>query len=262
QEEKPPPGLVKHFKPQPLSLGFEWQDLNLSGNGHKFRQYAGPPQGIALQGLRWYPPIGQVGYGLLTLKGQPDGDYRSDNILSLAYGQTRGEGRFWRSLFFDPTPVVVPESDRGIHEVFIRQNITPGFGLSARYRMDEQNTFREPPLSAIRQRTRYSDIVAEGRVGNGSLGLSFADWRYSDRTQVQPDTKVQRLKLGYSWDVTKNANLDGAFTRHFIRQPGRASSQVDSYALNGGVALGPSTDFDVSLRRDQLSLPVVQNAYD
>jgi len=255
EAEKPPPYY-------PLTLELGWGDRHLDGNERKFRQYATPPSGFFVRDLRYAPLAFPGGHrGLLTLKSVGEDDYRADGDLGLFYGRTRLEVFLTRNRFFDTTPILILPSDRTLQEGALKQFLTRDFSLSLRYRMDEQDQFFEPPRAPLHQRTRYSDVVAAGRLGNGQLHVSFADWRYFDRTGTLKDTKVDRWQVRYLWEPLRNFGLEGAFARLSVRQPSVPKGHVEILSLAGDVAAGPATDLLLTLRRDKLSLPVTQNAY-
>jgi hypothetical protein len=265
QDAKPEEKPAEEAKPKPhkpftLSLG--WADWGLSGNSHKFRQYASPPNGLFLNEFRLSPAFSKHGnQALLTLKALGEDDYRSEGGVSLMHGRTQFEGLSTRAMFFDPTPVVIPDSDRDRQEAYLKQLVVPGIGLSFRYFMDRQNQYFEVPRFPLHQRTRYSDAILGGRLGNGSIGLSLTDWRYFDRTLTLPDTTVQRWRLGYLWTPTETVGVEGSYASSTIKQSGQDSGSAHALSIGGDVAVGPATDVGVTYRRDTTSLPMVLSAY-
>lgn len=245
----------------PPSIELGWSVWDLDGNENKFRQYATPPKGIFLRKLHAPIPFAFAGNtGSLTLQGIAEDDYRMEGSFAFLFGATFAEGSLFRHRFFDATPFLVNRSERTVREGFAKHLLTPDFALSLRYRMDEQDHFFEAPRLPFRQRTRYWDAVAEGRVGDGQLGLSYADFRYFDRTDVRPDTRVKRWQARYLWEPLTTVGVEGAFTRLSLKQPALPSNDVEVLSLSGDWAITPVTDFAVMLRRDKLDLPVVQNA--
>ncbi len=259
----PSQAAKKPLPPPHLTLGVGWANWNLDGNEHKFRQYATPPQGIFLNELRYVPSLHHDTHtGLISLKGFGEDDFRLDGNLALFNGNTKIEGWLTRNKFFDTTPVVIDPSDRRIQEVAIKQHVAPGFSLSARYRMDEQNQSFDPPSQPLHQRTRYSDVNAEGKVGPGFLSVGFADWRYFDRTQVLPDNTVQRVNLNYLWQAHARLAVEGGYSQYAIwQQNGRPKSTVDTLAFSGDLALASATDMELTFKRDRRDLSVVQNGF-
>jgi hypothetical protein len=266
QEEQPAQEQAEAEKPAsppaPLEVGIGWMDWNLRGNAHKFLQYATPPQGWFLSVLRYWPLASPQGYqGLLSLKNPFGDDYRDEARLDLLYGQTRLTGWVTRNRFFDTTPAVIPGSERRFEDGSFKQFLTRDFSLSFRYNMDEETHFPDIALPIQIQKTRYSDALAVGRLGNGQVTLGFSNWRYFDRTQSLPETSVDRMLARYLWEPSSTVGLEGAFSRFNIDQTGLASSAVETLTLSGDVALGPSTDAGLQYRNDMLSLPNVQDAY-
>jgi hypothetical protein len=241
-----------------------WANDDLRGNGHKFLQYATPPQGLFLHDLRAAIPIGHTGGGAaLAVKAPGQEDYRYDGSLSLFHGWTRAEGWINRNQFFDPTPVVLDPSERKIQEISVEQLITRSFGLGLRYRMDEQNQAFEAPRLPLHQRTRYSDLVGEGRVGNGFLSVGVSDWRFFDRTQTLPDTSVLRWNASYLWQPIRTVGLEGSYAHHDIKQSGgNPISHIETVAFRGDAAVGRNTDLGLLVKREKRDMAITQNAFE
>lgn len=264
KQEEPPPQEEAGKPPPPpkrLTLEVGWEDWGLDGNGNRFRQYATPPRGLFLRALRYASPILPRGHqGLFSLRAIGEDDYRAEGDAGLFYGTTRLEGYLSNNRFFDATPALVSPNDRTLQEGAIKQFLTRDFSLSVRYRMDEQDQFFEPPRSPQRQRTRYYDAIAAGRLGNGQLHLSLSNWRFFDRSGDLRDTKVDQWQIRYLWEPLQNVGLEGSFARLTVHQPSAPKGRVEILSLTGDLAAGPATDLMLTLRLDKLRFPVVQNA--
>ena len=152
-----PAAAKKPYKaiPNPQAiLGIGYSDWDLHGHEGKFRQYATPPQGFFLNRLMLAPKLGRPTSAFLDLKRLGEDDYRLDGRFSAFYGGTKLTGTLMRNRFFDPALAFLDPSDRYIQEVFGKQMLWRGFSLSARYKMDEQNEFFEPPRLPIHARNR------------------------------------------------------------------------------------------------------------
>ena len=244
-----------------VEVGFSiW---GLDGNSNKFRQYATPARSLFLRSLRYSPPFRfrDSDAGQIILKGIGEDDYRLEGGLDLWFGRTRAEFNATRNRFYDPTPFLVKESKREIEEGTVKYLLTDEFALSLSYRMDRQDRIFESPKLPYYQRTRYWDAVAEGKIGDSRLSLSYADWRYFDRTDIRPDTFVKRWNLRYLWEPNARFGIEGDFLRFSVKQPGRPNSNIETLALNADWTISALTDLSILLRRDKLDLPVVQNAW-
>jgi hypothetical protein len=248
-----------YLKPWAFSLGYS--DWNLSGNGHKFRQFGTPPRGFFSKEILFAPKPSDKDTGYITLRGLGESDHRYDGRLSLMNGRTQGEVWRWRSEFVEPTPVAIGTSRRTVDEDSVRQFLTRDMSISMRYRMIDQHAIYEPPLDPFHQRTRYWDAILAGKAGNGQIRLGYTDWRYFDRTRVLLDTNVSGWRLGYMWTPNRDVGVEAAYSNMEIKQPGQRNGRVDYVSLTGDAPIGPSTDLGLLFRRDRLKLPVVTTAY-
>ncbi|MCX7967014.1 MAG: hypothetical protein N3B10_00835 [Armatimonadetes bacterium] len=244
-----------------VEVGFS--NWGLDGNQNKFRQYATPAKSLFLRSIRYTPtfrfPTNDAGQ--LVLKGLGDDDYRAEGHFDALFGRARFEFNAGRNRFYDATHFLVGESKREVEEGAFKYLLTNDFAFSVRYLMDRQDRIFESPQLPYYQRTRYWDAVAEGRISDSQLSLSYADWRYFDRTDIRPDTTVKRWSVRYLWEPSTILGLEGGISRFSVKQPGRPDADVESLALSADWALSQSADFSLHLRRDKLDLPVVQNAW-
>jgi hypothetical protein len=234
---------------------------SLDGNEHKLRQYATPAKGLLLNLFRYTLPTVGDRSGWLTFKGTERNDYRTEGNLALLFGRSQWEMSVSRYRFFDPTPTIIPSSTRALREVATKFLPTQNFAIALRYRMDQQDHFFEAPKLPLRQRTRFWDVVAEGKLGDGQISLGYTDFRYFDRTDIRPDATVRRWHANYLWTPNERAGLEASFNRFTLRQPVRPNSDGETLALSGDWALSSATDITLLLRRDKWDLPVVQNAW-
>lgn len=247
---------------QRAEIEFGFSNWGLDGNQNKFRQYATPTQSVFLRSLQLSPSMRFSGDATkFLLKGLGEDDYRAEGSLDLWFGRLKSNFDVSRHRFFDATPFPVGRSQREVQEATAKYLLTPDFALSVRYRMDRQDHLFESPKTPLYQRTRFWDAVAEGKVGEGQLHLSYADWRYFDRTDIRPDTSVKRWNVRYLWEPNTNLGLEWGITKFSIKQPGRPANDLETLSLSGSWSLGSETDLTWLLRRDKLDLPVVQNAW-
>lgn len=249
--------------PSHVTVNLGWSNWDIDGNENKFRQYATPAHSFSLNSIRFkpslkFPTSDDVTF---TLKGLGEDDYRVEGGLDLLFGRARFNANLSRHRFFDPTFSLVGQSQREIQEGSFKFLLTKDFALSMSYQVDRQDRIFEAPKLPYYQRTRYWDAVAEGKLGEGKLSLSYTDWRYFDRTDIRPDTNVKRVQASYLWEPGRTVGVEGQFARYNISQTARPDSDLESLSLAGYWEITPSTDISVLLRRDKLDLPVVQNAW-
>ena len=255
--EQPLPAPPKH-----LTVDFGWSFWNEDGNAKKFRQYATPPNSRFLRELRYISPFWRNRDNIrLQLWSPTEDDYRLEANLSFRFGSTRIEGWTTRNRFLTPSPAPLPVSERTATEAFFKQSLTPDFSVFVRYRQDGQNHYVDIPRTPLLQNVRYWDAVAEGQLGNGQISIGYTDWRYFDRTDTFPDTGMERWHARYLWEMNPRLAVEGSVARMELRQQNRPSSRMETWNLSTDWVLSNSTDLALSFRRDQMTLPVVQNAY-
>jgi hypothetical protein len=259
--KEPEPAQQTATEPAKPRIQLGWSGWNLKGNAHKFRQYATPAEGFFVRevGYDWWQGAMRDGAGFYFLTPGEE-DYRGRASLSLRNGATRIVADTDRARFFDRTPILIGGSQRQASEGYIRHDITPDLSLTFRARMDQEDHNFEPPKDPLRQRTRMWNLSAAGSLGAGFADLSYTDWRYFDRTNVLPDTEMQRWGVSYTHPLTPNANITGSFVRNTIRQTG-SDNTVEGWSLNGDWDVNDSTAFIFDARRENLDLPSVTNAY-
>ncbi|MCS7264056.1 MAG: hypothetical protein NZ805_04405 [Armatimonadetes bacterium] len=247
---------------QQVEVDVGFNNWGLDGNQSKFQQYATPAKSLFLRSLQLSPSVRLFGDAAkAVLKGLGEDDYKTESTLDLWFGRARANLDLSRNRFFDASPFTVGQSQREVQESTVKYLLTTDFAFSLRYRMDRQDHLFEAPKLPLYQRTRFWDAIAEGKLGDGQIHLSYADWRYFDRTDIRPDTYVKRWNFRYLWEPATSFGLESAIGRLSIKQPGRPNSDVDFLALSADWSISSSTDFSLHLRRDKLDLPVVQNAW-
>lgn len=246
--------------PQPSEMDIGLGLWSLDGNEHKLRQYATPPKGLFFNLFRYTLPSPIDRSGWLTFKGTERNDYRTEGNLTLLFGRSQWEMSANRYRFFDPTLTIIPSSTRALREVATKFLLTQNFAIALRYRMDQQDQFFEAPKLPLRQRTRFWDTVAEGKLGDGQISLGYTDFRYFDRTDMRPDTTIRRWHANYLWMPNERMGWEAGFHRFTIQQSFRPNSDGQALAISGDWALSSATDITLLLRRDKWDLPVVQNA--
>ncbi len=246
---------------QQVEIDFGFSNWGLDGNQNKFRQYATPAKSLFLRSLQLSPSTRFSGdTSKFLLKGFGGGDYRTEGTLDLLFGKARASFDISRHRFFDASPFLVGRSQREVQEGTVKYLLTPDFAFSLRYRMDRQDHLFEAPKLPLYQRTRFWDAIAEGKLGDGQLHISYADWRYFDRTEIRPNISVKRFQGRYLWEAFSRFDIEGSFARFSVKQPARPDSDVETLSLRGNWSIGSATEFSWLLRRDKLDLPVVQNA--
>jgi hypothetical protein len=253
KEEKPP--VVPRFQ-----VGVGYANWDLSGNENKFRQYATPPHGIFLKGFHYNPVSMLHGFrGDYNLIGLGSDDYYADSRMLMFFGDISFKGSLRRNRFLEDVITPVAESDRQEGKAQFKFKVAPEFSISSVYSLSEQNHFFQSPREALRQRTRYWDLAAEGKVGDARISLGFSDFRYFDRTLVLPDTAIKRWRMVGVWEPFKTLGLEASYLSQEINQTS-LTNHIDTISLASNWAVGPNTDIQMNYRHDSLNLPTVQTS--
>ena len=247
-----------------LYLSAGWADWGFNGNSHRYSQYATPARGFFIRDAE-YDPVSSDGrhWGYFEAQAPFQDDYRLNARVQLFNGTFDGGITNNRNRFFATTPQVVGQSEHTITDAYLKQMIGNNFSVSFRNRFDEKQFFQQAPTDPENQHSRYWDMTARGSVGtHGFLDLGYADMRYWDRTQVEPDSDTRRFSAAYRHDFTDNFTLEGTYAHSTIDQDGFSSSKVESWTVGSRWAPTDSTTILANFRQDKLNLPNVQNAYD
>ncbi|HVL38672.1 MAG TPA: hypothetical protein VM328_04695, partial [Fimbriimonadaceae bacterium] len=257
EETAPPPVAPSKFR---LLVG--WADWNLNGNQNKFRQYATPPSGFHIREISYGSWTTDLRYGGKADARSPgEDDYRVAVYGSADYGRTRIWGDTDRHRFFHRTPVVIPASQRRGTEGYVRHDVVrDGLAISMRSRTEQEDRHSEPPFDSLHQRTQLWSASATGSIGQGFYDLTYTDFRYYDRTEVQPDSATKRWGFSYAHSFGHDLNLVTGFVRNTVEIAG-AENRVEGWSVSGDWSLGPNSMAVVDYRRDRLNLPTVRNAY-
>ena len=170
QEEAPPkPAIAAPI----LDVGCTaWK---VSGNRHKYLQYATPPKGLDLRSLSYDPySLDYRGMASFLVETPDQPDFLARGMARLNYGRTSVALFDRRNKFFDPTPTVVPRSQREIGGVYARQFLTHDLSVAVRGQKDQQDAFFEAPAQSLRQRTYTWTGTASGQVAGGFGGQAAA----------------------------------------------------------------------------------------
>lgn len=256
---------VEVARPTLFELGYG--DWGQSGSRNKFLQYATPPRSYFLREFRLRPLHAPPGTDLLfNVKsiGQPD--YIGEASLGFWYGNTRLSGSLARNRFFDPTPSLIPSSERRVDRAIIRQQLWKDFSLSYGYRNDDLNKSYQEPQQPVFLNSRYRELIAGGKFGNGYANLKFWEWDFvshpgADRKDVLDKTTTRALNASYFWTPARAIGLEGAYTRTWIYQPNINTARLDTLSLDGDIAVGPTTTLDFVLRQQHAQIPIIQNAF-
>jgi hypothetical protein len=263
QEEKKDEGQQEEKQPVIPKYQVEvgYANWDLSGNENKFRQYATPPHGIFLKGFQYNPVSLLHGFrGDYNLIGLGSDDYFADSRMLMFFGDISFKGSLRRNRFLDDVITPVGLSDRQEGKAQFKFKLAPEFAISSIYSLSEQNHFFQSPREALRQRTRYWDMVAEGKVGETRLSLGFSDFRFFDRTLALPDTAIKRWRLSGVWEPFKTLGLEASYLSQEINQSA-VSNHIDTISLASNWAVGPDTDIQMNYRHDSLNLPTVQTSF-
>jgi len=256
---------ASHPKPssilqQPGSLTLGYGSWGIQDNETKLRQYATPPSGFFIQELRYVPLSSAGNLGVVSLHDLTQPDYRDYGQLALFGGKTRVDGLLMNNEFMDPTTSTVPTSSRNVQDYNLQQLVAPGFKLSARYRMDQQDQYFDPGYDPLHQRTRYDEFGADGRLAGGSLNLMYSELQYTDRTQTLLNTLDQHVQVSYLRDIG-SSSVEAKFGTHNLSAAGTPIGYIQNTAVSDVTNVDSKTDASVALTLDNMSNPVTQNNY-
>lgn len=240
-----------------------WSDWGLSGNEHKFRQYATAPHGFFLRNLTLGASDDLRNDARFVIKAPGQDDYRATGQVRLNAGTTRIMVSDARNRFSDPDPTIAAGSSRRVSEGYVSQKIGQDFAISYRTRLtDQKETFWEP-AETLDQTTRTSNIAARGSLWhNGFVDLSYTDTRYVDRTAVLPNSTTQSLSAGLMQQFGDSLALSGSYSHTTIRQPEQPLDKIDEWNVGANWLVTDDTSLLIDYRKEMLTLPTVAIAYD
>ena len=259
-EEKAPP-RPSQARPE-LDLGYT--DWRLGGNRNKFRQYATPPHGFYFSRFLYAPQTDDLKSGLILDAKTPfQDDWRVKGLASFDFGRSIIRGDAGRNRFFDVSDFPIDGSERRITQGHLRQNLGRAAVFSVTAKEDEQDQIYNPPIDPLHQRTQTWNADLRSSLGKHGFGdVSYTDFRFFDRTEVEPNMHSARWQANYSHDITANVSAAGTVAETLIGQTGYQNSRVQSYGLGGSWDIAPVSRLMVNWRGEVLSLPNVLNAYD
>lgn len=245
------------------SITLGWSSWLLAGDARSFRAYATAPRGLFIRELR-YEPRGPGTDLTLTVKSPFQDDYRVDGSARWNHGATRLDVRDGRNRFFAPDPKSETPNERHVMRLDFQQKLAREVALSFSTRMDQQDYANTEPPGELHQRTRVWTASVRGRAwDDGFFDLSYTDWRYWDRTEVEPDVDSQTWSAGVMHQFGDALAVSGSYARTLIHVPDRGEgNRIDAWSLGGNLALGDDTLLLAQAKIENLSLPTVANAYD
>jgi hypothetical protein len=156
EPQEPEAAPPRAFQGIVLDLGFAaW---NLTGNEHRLRQYATPPQGFVLRELSYYGPADSAGFGQrFQVLGGGQQDFSLSGGLVFGNGATQFRALRSAATYSDPTPQVIDESKRQERSWSLRQKLGNGAAATVGYAFSEERASYEAPKDPRRERTRVWD---------------------------------------------------------------------------------------------------------
>lgn len=261
-EEEPEEEEAKEAAPRIVQLELGAGGWRTSGNAAKLRQYASPAGGVYVRELTLQPAgFPYDGYALLRLSGVGSDD--AANGLELGFNGDRT--RIWyhgaRNRFYEHTSLVIPESNRKTEGITVRLLPHPDFGLTWSYSVDNQDHYFEAPREATRRRIRQWEMSANGKVGDGNLGVTVSDFRFYDRMLTLPDTSVQSWSVNGLWSQSPEADLYGSVTGRTIERSGAGVGRVNEIAAGGTLDMGALGDLSVRGETQHMNWPGMESSY-
>jgi hypothetical protein len=213
-----------------------------------------PRHGFFLHTLRYELPATR-----LLWHGGGIQDTCGDAFTHLQAGRLTLQAGHARARFTDPGTTL--PSERRNEETTLRYLLTPDFALTARLRQERTARLFATPHVPYNQTIRVYDLIAEGAVGQGRLSLQYMRGRYRDHTNTRPDTTFQRWQASYLWELTPILGLEASWLEIRLMQPQRPDSRLQNFALMTDWMPTATTALSLMWTREQLNLPVVQNAW-
>lgn len=242
-----------------LELGH--MQLNLKGNWRKFFHYTTAPDGLFVSQFRLDPGNrGLSTTGFLDLRTPGEWDHSATGAMSFDYGRFVADFTNQHNRSYDPNPVVLPQNEREISDLSVKQKFGQDAAVVFRYKTDQRDQITSPALRDLHQRTYLTNVSVEGKMAQGFGAINYTNWRYFDRTNVLPDTEVRQVQLSYLRDITHDATLGGVFTHAKIQQDNAPNSTIQTAAVNGSWFLGPRTQLVGNVTEQKLNLASVENA--
>lgn len=245
------------------SFSIGYGNWDVSRNRGKLFQYAHPRQGFDLREFRGLMPGDGVRspWGKLTLHGT----WESDNVQrgTLVFGNARAKLDFGfdRHEFYDPTPLPVDVSHERNADIRATYRPADHWGLFAVYQDKTQEKLYAAPKSRTATVARRVAVGFEGDLGPGHGGVTYSETKFHDRAALQPGATQRRIDAYYGWQASAQLNLEGVFSNVRIQQRGLQDSNVRSWGIHADWDFSPMTSLAFDFRRQDLSMPNVENAY-
>lgn len=243
-----------------LSFGYNTYWGHPSGNPMRLWQNGRMYEGLGLHELRFFGPWGEKNpYFLLGLKGDPSKDMALEAALALCDGQMLLKGYRTRNSNNGYDLVDVGLSQDDITRFTADRQLGPNLGAFYLYdsRSRDQSFPGPRPNGVIK--THTNAVGVGGNLLNGRAGITYSDSRTNDYKGTQPGTVRKSWDLNYAGQFS-GLGLEGSYGYTRIEQSGWKSSSITSMALRGEYDLGPNTNLQFHFGRDDLDIPITQNA--
>lgn len=266
-QDTPPPAdpQKKDADAEEVDIPVKWNELSFGYSTLRtnsgLSRYTRPPEGITLHELSLFGPGTEKSpYYRVTVRGVPDQDSYIAGYVALNRGHTvlRGSRSHYSFYDFDWRPKDPSEDNES--ELILDQALTRNIGGFLMYKQKERDGRFPAPREADHTRTRLIAGGVQGKALGGNLGLTVSDRRTFDDTGAQPTTLQRSISAMYSHDFGDVLSLEGAAGYSHIEQAGLPNSAVRSYALSGVWDMGPNTDVQFHLGRQDVDLKSVLNA--
>lgn len=233
----------------------------LDDNSHKFRQYASPPQGLVLKKLAWTSAMFD-GMGWLHLTTPGEDDYTINARAIFLQGKLSLEANTQRNTFFDPTPIVIPQSARRTENARASYAFSPGLTAAIAYSKEKRDQSFDPPRDDRHDVSYFWNGSLAGEMAGGSGSIGYTERRYFDRTETLPDTKVRTWHGSYGREFGSKLSLNAGISRSNIYQEGLAQkATIDSVNFGGNFSLSDTTEIAFRFSDDRIELPYADNAW-
>lgn len=227
------------------------------GNFQKWLQYGNPPKGLGIRRLELLFP--GKDFAKLRLAGDLNRDSVAEGTLRLDQGRGLIKFSASRNLTHDPSPVLTERGFRNNYELDATYMLGQDTSVYFQHRQQSRQKDHVAPYDDARTVTKTYNFGVDTIVSGGNLGVQFGDSRHYDRTGVLPKTVLHTTRVNYAHPVGETANLEGSATYTRIEQPAKPVGEVRSLKLSGDWAINPLSTIFITVRRDDLDLPMVAN---
>lgn len=257
EEEAAPVKTNRHA----IVIGYTtWLERN---NTNKFQQYGSPAKGFGVRQLDLlYPAKGNSPFFRFNYSGEIHRDQVAAGKLIFANGRGQADFEIDQRHYFDPSPVITSRSSRRGFDVDLTYALNNDLGVYWQARQETHDKYRLAPADPQFTITKGYAGGIQGKLLGGHLGVGISDQRFYDRTNEQPKTVLKKWGLEYSHSLGDQATAGVTYNQTRIEQTSREPGHIRSAGFNLAFDYSAGGSIFLSLKRDDIKLPMVANATD